>query len=261
MSRRAGPAPQPGAHPTLVVVPARDEAKRVGEVIAGVRVHPVDLLVLDDGSTDGTAARAREAGAEVLRWTPNRGKGYALRRGLAEGRERGYRWVVAIDADGEHDPADLPRFLAALAGGHDLVVGERHTYRSGARRALNAFAGFWHRQIDPRITDTNCGYRGFRLAAVEGLDIDEDGFAYEQLFLLEACRRGLRVVFLPVRIHSSQTSGVGVEDVIRTNNAFDRWVLDNADELPLPPAKKALLRVAARTGLLLGGAAERLRRR
>ncbi len=245
---------------TLVVIPIYNEARTVVEVIAGPRPHPVDVLVVDDGSADDGGARAAAAGAEVLRLDPNRGKGIALQEGFRVARERGYRSVVTIDGDMEHDPAELPAILDALDAGYDMVVGQRDVFRSGVRRAINRFANFWYRQIDPRITDTICGYRGFRAEVFDDLFVPERGFEFEQIVLLEGYRRGLTVTFVPVQVRSADKTGVAFADLVRANNAFDRWVLDNAAELPLSRSRKVFIRAAALAGLALGWPLERMTR-
>lgn len=247
-------------HDTLALIPVHDEAATIAAVVAGVRGHPVDVLVLDDGSSDDSGERARLAGAEVLRLEPNRGKGLALQEGLRVARQRGYRFAITLDGDLEHDPAELPRFLEGLATGHDLVVGQRTVFRSTARARLNRFATYWYRQIDPRITDTICGFRGFRLEAFADLDLPHAGFEFEQIVLLEAFRRGLSVVFVPVHITSSAASGVTALDLLRANNAFDRWVLQAWRHLPLPRARAAWLAAAAALGLAVGGPIEAVAR-
>jgi glycosyltransferase involved in cell wall biosynthesis len=247
-------------HDTLVIVPVHGEAATIARVVEGVRRHPVDVLVVDDGSPDDSGARAQAAGAEVLRLAANRGKGSALQEGLRVARERGYPQAVSLDGDLEHDPAELPRFLAALAEGHDLVVGQRDVFRSGARRLVNGFANYWYRQVDPRITDTICGYRGFRPERFADLRIEQRGFEFEQILLLEAFVRGWRVTFVPVTIRTAAKTGVRFRDLIRANNAFDRWVLEHADGLPLSAVRRRFLRAAARVGLVLGGVLERVAR-
>lgn len=241
-------------HETLVIVPIHNEAKTIAEVVTRALAAPVDVLVVDDGSADDGGARAAAAGAEVLRLEPNRGKGIALQEGLRVARERGYPQAVSLDGDLEHDPDEIPRFLATLEEGWDLAVGQREVYRSGARKVTNHFANYWYRQIDPRITDTICGFRGFRPALFQDVWIDHRGFEFEQILLLEAFRRGWKVTFVPVTIRTADKTGVGFKDLVRANDAFDRWVLEHSDGLPLSRPRKAFLRAAARVGLVLGGA-------
>jgi len=244
-------------HATLVIVPIHDEAAHIAALVDELRGYPVDVLVIDDGSHDDGPALARAHGAEVVSLTPNRGKGAALQHGLRCAVERGYQTAVSIDGDLEHDPADLPLFLKALDAGADLVVGQRQLHRSGTRKALNHFAGFFFRQLDPRVIDTTCGYRGFRTRLFADLALPA-GFEIEQAVLLEAIRRGLALEFVPVRARPTRESGVTTRDLVRTNNAFDRWVLEHVDELPLGRGRRLMLRASARVGLFLGGVLERM---
>jgi len=235
----------------LVIIPAHNESGTIEKVIAGVMLHSVDVLVVDDGSTDDTAARVRRLSVDVLTLTPNRGKGIALQEGFYEARRRGYSYVVTLDADLEHDPSEIPLFLEAFEHGHDMVIGERRVFRSGMRKLLNRFANFWYRCIDSRITDTICGFRGFRTEAVADLDIRYGGFEFEQLVLLEGFRRRLRVCFVPVSVRTSAKTGVTALDLIRSNDAFDRWVLDNIGTLPVSRIRRWVLMLAARAGLIV----------
>ena len=243
---------------TLVVIPMRDEAATIEAVIEGVRRHAVDVLVVDDGSNDAGANLARTAGAEVLALAPNRGKGFAIRQGLRVAAERGYERVATMDADLEHDPVDLPALLAALDAGADVVLGERRVFRSGARTFWNRFATFFIGRIVPGIADTTCGFRAFRTAAVAAIDVAVDGFEYEQLFLLEAARARLRFAFVPVGGRPTRRTGVTRADLVRANDAFDRWVLDNVRTLTLSTGTKLFLRLAARVGLGIGRVLRRI---
>jgi len=105
---------RPVAARVLALVPAHDEAPRIAAVVREAARH-LPVLVVDDGSADGTAAVARAAGADVLEQRPNAGKGAALRAGFRQALAAGYDGVITLDADGQHDPAEIPAFLAALA--------------------------------------------------------------------------------------------------------------------------------------------------
>src|SRR5690554_3421721 len=109
----------------FALIPAHNEEGRIQPVIQGALLH-LPVLVVDDGSQDNTAGAARSTGAEVLRQAPNQGKGAALRLGFRHLLESGCEAVITLDADGQHDPAEIPKFLAAYqAGKPDLIIGVR----------------------------------------------------------------------------------------------------------------------------------------
>lgn len=145
----------------LALVPALDEAPRVGAVVEGARRH-LPVIVVDDGSLDGTADEARAAGAEVLRHPEPRGKGEALRTGFRHALDRGVEAVITLDGDGQHDPAEVPEFLEAWrATGADLVIGARD-FRSmpPTRRVANILGRRvlrWATGVD--VPDNRSGYR------------------------------------------------------------------------------------------------------
>ena len=140
-----------GATRVLAVIPAHDEAPRIAAVVRGAVTH-LPVLVVDDGSTDGTARIAREAGAEVLEQRPNAGKGAALRAGFRHALEAGYDGALTLDGDGQHDPAEIPTFLARLRprgstdGARALVLtsssaGATSRHMPPARRLANTVGG------------------------------------------------------------------------------------------------------------------------
>ena len=203
--------------PILALVPAHDEAPRIARVLEGARRH-VPVLVVDDGSGDATAAIAEAAGARVIRQSPNQGKGAALRTGFAAALEQGAAAVVTLDADGQHDPAEIPAFLGALArrsvAGEptELIVGARSFRRMPAVRraanwlgtvALSAALGRW-------IEDNQSGYRlvGRRLMRAM-LDSREDGFAFEVEMIAVCLREGWPIAWVPVRtIYADERSHI-----------------------------------------------------
>lgn len=190
------------------VVAAHDEAATIGSVVRGIREHTAglcQLLVVDDGSTDATAAEARAAGAEVLPLRPNRGKGAALLAALP--RVEG-DYVLFIDGDGQDDPADIPRLLVAAEAGADFVngsrwLGELHPgaislpNRLGNRlmtELLNLRAG-------ARITDSQAGFRLIRVALLRGARLRSVEYEVETEMLLHALRSGADVREVPVARH------------------------------------------------------------
>ncbi|HEX7951167.1 MAG TPA: glycosyltransferase family 2 protein [Candidatus Limnocylindrales bacterium] len=191
----------------LVLIPAHDEASRIAPVITGA-LHAAPVVVVDDGSTDSTAAVAAAAGANVVSQRPNQGKGAALRTGFRHALETGAEAVVTLDADGQHDPAEIPRLLAAratarLAGATpELVIGRRsfgsmplvrRLSNSVGTVLLSAALGRW-------VPDNQSGYRvlGRRLMTAM-LDSRDDGFAFEVEMIAVCLRERWSIGWVPIR--------------------------------------------------------------
>lgn len=189
------------------IIPAYDAARTVGEVVRGAVAAFEGLgtvYVVDDGSRDDTAARAREAGAVLLGHERNLGKGRALRTGLARAHADGHVAAVTIDADGQH-PIDEALRLAELDTDLDaLVLGVRHLARAGAPRAnriSNAISnGFLSLFSRTWLADTQCGLRRYPLPRALELGGRDDGYAFEAEILLLAIAAGVPLVELPVRV-------------------------------------------------------------
>lgn len=199
---------------TLVFIPAWNEAASVTEVIAGVRerLPEADLLVVDDGSTDATAARAREAGATVASLPFNQGLGAALQTGYLYALREGYDFCAHLDADGQHPPPEVARLLAEVyADRADLVIGSRYRdpgasesddYRPTFSRRIgtSVFRFFLTLATRQRFTDTTSGMRAAnrRVMALFSERYSPDFAEIESLQL--AVRQGLRVEEVPVRM-------------------------------------------------------------
>ena len=196
----------------LAVVPAYQEAPRVGRVVDGARTY-LPVLVVDDGSTDDTAAAAETAGATVIVQRPNAGKGAALRAGFGWALEHGYDAVLTLDADGQHDPAEIPRFTAAFAGGAaDLVVGRRDFRRMPPlRRVSNVVGGWAISWVAGRpIPDNQSGYRLLSRRLMEAVAVsDEHGFEFEIEMITTCIRRGYVLAWVPIRtIYAGEPSHI-----------------------------------------------------
>jgi len=185
------------------VIPAYQAAPSVGAVARGALAVLPDVLVLDDGSTDGTAEEARRAGARVVSFPENRGKGAALRAAFADLFGRGFDGVVTLDADGQHLPEEIPKLLAA-APEADLVLGVRdHLFAemSALRRASNRFSS---RAISfaagQPLSDIQTGFRFYSRRLVETVGFPESRFEAESAVVVRAARRGFRIVSVPVRL-------------------------------------------------------------
>jgi glycosyltransferase involved in cell wall biosynthesis len=210
---------------TLAIIAACDEEISIGTMVLEAKAHVDEVVVVDDGSKDRTAAVAAAAGARVLRHDSNRGKGMAVRTALEYARANGVQAVVLLDADGQHDPDDIPRLLEpVLAGRTDLAIGLRFRentkmpfYRRIGKRTLDyatAASG------GGPVTDSQSGFRALSRTAIESMTLTEDGFGIESEMLVEANEKSLRVSEVPVSVrydvgeHSKRpfVHGFGVVD-------------------------------------------------
>lgn len=184
-------------------IPAYQAAASVGAVVRGVLGELPEVLVVDDGSGDGTAEEARRAGARVISFSRNRGKGAALAAAFQDLFGRGWEGVVTLDADGQHLPAEIPKLLAAAAQA-DLVLGIRdHLFAemSPVRRASNRLSS---KAISfaagQRLTDVQTGFRYYSRRLIEDVGFPEARFEAESAVVVRAARRGFTVITVPVRL-------------------------------------------------------------
>ena len=192
-----------------VVVPAKDEGATIGALLDGISEvslpgHDLHPIVVDDGSTDATAAIAKGRGAEVVVHPENRGLGAAVRTGLRAAVASGAVAVAYLDADLEYDPGDLPRLLEpVLSGRADYVLGSR--FRGGVRgmrlyrRVGNyAFTALLVLLTGEGITDGQTGMRAFSREAADRAEIVHD-YNYAQVLTLDLLRKGFRLEEVPIR--------------------------------------------------------------
>jgi len=190
----------------LALVPALDCASTIADVVTGARKHVADVLVVDDGSGDDTAALAGEAGAEVLRHPARRGKGCALQTGIAWAAARSYTHVFTVDGDGQHLADEMPVLLEACAQNPTaIVLGERS--RDGhdispMKLFGNRFANRWVEIASGRwFDDTQSGFRIYPVAATRALGGHASHYGYETEVLIRALRGAVPVVCRTVRVY------------------------------------------------------------
>lgn len=190
------------------ILAARDEADHIGAVLEGLKPFGLHrVLVVDDGSSDGTGSVAAAHGAEVLRLEPGQGggKGQALRAGIARLRPDDFNFYLFLDADGQHDPADLQRFLDHLAAhpDADFLIGSRLQDRARipAKRWRTNALGTWTLGRIAGVTweDSQSGFRMIRKKVLDRLELKSRGFAIEMEIAMKAADWRLRWAHVPIR--------------------------------------------------------------
>jgi len=187
----------------VAVIPAYQAEKTIAEVVHQTRRRVARCIVVDDGSQDKTGILARRAGAELITHAGNRGKGAAVRSGLLYLREEQFNYCVLLDADGQHDPNEIPRLVdAARRANADVVCGTRMNNPRGMpwlRRTTNTLMSritSWLCRI--KLSDTQCGFRLLSQHAVKVIELRKDKFEVETEILVEAARHKLIVTETPV---------------------------------------------------------------
>lgn len=196
----------------LALIPAYNEAAAIQRVVTESLAH-LPVLVVDDGSRDNTAALAEAAGATVLVQNPNAGKGAALRRGFAWALERDFDAVIALDGDGQHDPAEIPAFARLFETGQpDLIIGYRSFDEMPFWRRLGNNLGFaifsW--AMGTRILDNQSGYRLTSRRLMERLLAGkESGYEFEMEEIVSCVEAGYRLAWTPIRtIYAGEASHI-----------------------------------------------------
>jgi glycosyltransferase involved in cell wall biosynthesis len=212
----------------VVVIPCLDEEFAIAPLVRAVRRQVAHIIVVDDGSSDQTAAAAKAAGAEVIRHASSLGKGAALHTGLRRAVDRGFTWALTMDGDGQHAADDIPAFLSeARHGSAGLVIGNRmgnaapmpwlrRQVNRWMSRRISSVAGIW-------LPDSQCGFRLIKLSVWSSLPIHASHFEIESEMLLAFVCRGSAVKFIPVQtIYKNEHSKIRpVRDTVR----WLRWWL------------------------------------
>ncbi len=203
------------------VIPCYNEAPQIYRVVRAVQDYLPSVMVVDDGSTDGTAQKAASAGAEVVRIPFNSGKGTASRCGWRRAELLGFQWVLMLDGDGQHAAADIPKFFAcARDTGAALVIGNRMN-ELGTMPPLRRWANRWMSRRLSRLTgqtlpDSQCGFRLAHLPTLLALPLRTSRFEIESEMLLAFSGMGRTPAFVPVQtLYESSASKI--------NLATDSW--------------------------------------
>lgn len=187
-----------------VLIPVLNEAQAIGTVVASARARDIDVVVIDDGSTDDSGAIARQGGAAVIRHEIQKGKGQSLRDGFRYVLERGYDGVITMDGDGQHDAADIRQFMQMITAKErpGMIVGNRMADSKGmpfVRYLTNRFmSSLISRACGQRIPDSQCGYRYIDSRVLREVPLCCDDFEIETEMLMKSAKRGFRIDSVPV---------------------------------------------------------------
>jgi dolichol-phosphate mannosyltransferase len=199
-----------------VILPTYNEAENLAPVVDGIAMALPDatILVVDDASTDGTGALAERLGTEVLHRPGKAGLGRAYAAGFTTALAAGAEYVIEMDADLSHDPADLPRLLEPALAGADLVLGSRYAPGGGIedwglkRRVLSRWGcGYARRVLGVPVRDLTGGYKCFRAATLQAIDATgagAQGYAFQVELTWRALSLGLDVVEIPIRFRERE---------------------------------------------------------
>ncbi len=218
----------------LAIIPAFCEERFIGKVVRQVSQYVDAVLVVDDGSSDHTAAQAEDAGAKVIRHSINLGKGAALKTGLEYAVSIKASFFLFLDGDGQHDPSEIPAFIEAINRFNaDLVVGNRMRNLESMpliRRWTNQFMSWQIGRICKiPIPDSQCGFRLARKELLPVLMAPSNRFEFESESLILAARQGFRLIFVPIRtIYTDQHSKIRpLRDTVRYMRLMLKYLNNN----------------------------------
>ncbi len=186
---------------SVAVIPVYNEAKTIRQVAEAAEKFVNKVIVVDDGSTDESAAEARKTNAEVIVLPKNSGKAQALKTAFS--RCKGYDVVIMLDGDAQHPPEEIPSLIKCIESGSDLCIGSRfYSDCSGmplASRFSNKIASLFISFLaGQKITDPQSGFRAMRLEKLEKLELKAERYAIEHIMILESARKKFKIVEVPI---------------------------------------------------------------
>jgi glycosyltransferase involved in cell wall biosynthesis len=221
----------------IACMPALNEEKYIGSLVLKTRQYVDRVIVVDDGSTDNTVEIAKLAGAEVIQHKHNKGYGAAIQSIFAEAKKLNPDVLVILDADGQHNPQEIPNLIKPiLDGDYDCVIGSRQGQakkipfyrRIGQRIILRSVKTISENQLN----DSECGFRAFSRKAIKTLKLKESGMAVSAETVAEATRKNLKITQVPVNVTYNQDSST-LHPVRHGLSVFTRILVMIADQRPL----------------------------
>ena len=190
-----------------VLIPTYNNAATVGRVIEESKLYCKDIFVVNDGSTDNTMAVLESIeGINVISYMPNRGKGHALQCGLNKARECGFDYCITLDADGQHYPSEIPKFIEAVGTNPgSLIIGARNLNAEnmpGKNTFANKFSNFWFKvETWQTLHDTQSGFRLYPLKEIEKIKLFTGMYEFELEIIVKAAWRGIKVMNIPINVY------------------------------------------------------------
>jgi glycosyltransferase involved in cell wall biosynthesis len=185
-------------------MPAYNEGKYIGTMVLNTRQYVDEIIVIDDGSHDNTARIASLAGARVISHPQNKGYGAAILSIFNEARKQDPDILIILDADSQHDPAEIPRIIQPIIDGYDVVIGTREKqtakiplYRRFGQKVISHSVNVL---LKNPLTDSECGFRAFSRKAIAALDMEENGMAISAETIIDAAMRDLKITEVPVSV-------------------------------------------------------------
>ncbi len=204
---------------TLLAIPVYNEEKYVERVLGRVSEYLPDVLVIDDGSADATPSLLAKFPVEVIRHAHNRGYGRSLMDAFRWAAVDRFDWIITMDCDEQHEPASIPDFLAAIerddldviSGSRYLDIHPENDAPPEERRRINGIiTDELNGRLGLKLTDSFCGFKAYRVSALQRLTLDVDGYAFPMQFWVQAVAAGLRIDEVPVRlIYNDATRSFG----------------------------------------------------
>lgn len=216
-----------------IVIPVHNEAKKIGEIVREIKLRGLDVVVIDDGSTDSSKDIAQQAGAVVISHAKKEGKGVSLRDGFNFAVGRGFDGVIAMDGDGQHSVDDINIFLEKAKEYPDSVIGGNrmpdHKAMPFIRRWVNRFMSFVISSMCHQpIPDSQCGFRYVGAGVLRAIDLTSTEFEIETEVLIKSARKGFKIYAVPIQtIYRDERSKINpFADTIR----FFRYIIKELKE-------------------------------
>lgn len=196
-----------------VIIPTYNNSETIYGIVSDALKFTGNVIVVNDGSTDGTSGILQETSATVVEYKENKGKGHALKKGFAKAREMGFKYAITIDADGQHFADDIPVFLQAMQKAPGcLIVGSRNLKEKGMPREntfANRFSNFWFTvQTGIKLPDTQTGYRLYPLEKMGRMRWLTSRYEAELEMLVYAAWKGIGIISVPIKVYYPQQGRV-----------------------------------------------------